>query len=535
MKKTYGLSSSVILAAGLLCLLFFLASGGPNRKTQSRPVVLRIGSTDRVKSPNFLFDYNLGLFSHLSNPPLMKMSKEGEFIGQLIEEIIPSPDKKSWAFILKEDLFWSDGRKVTAEDVRFTLRYIGQELPAAGWLKVGVRRISTAGENSVRIELHNPYSRMGVEFATHKLLPKHIWQDIDHPLRYTPSGAQVGCGPFIIADVDTNRGVVIFQKNPYWKGPSPKIDGIEIHFFQNKDVLSFALEKGDIDIFYDYASSYPYSSLAKLKSNPRFGFIENMNMALCFLGFNLRKPPMDDFLFREAISCAVNYQEIIKIDLMGYGQVPNRGFVPPSMEFFKDTPPLLFDPSRAKEILEKAGYKDGNENGVVEDGQGNDIELIILISPDYARLAELVGDYLRNIGLKTRLKIVDRSTWVNLKDRYRYDLVVTRSSPWGMLMHAGWATGYFDSRRTGEGVLHVLDDPAFLELCDRTLSSSDRSAEKNSAHEIQDYYASNLPAIPLYWNVIVTPFNREFEGWIIDPLYGIYNIDSFMNIERRSR
>ena len=48
----------------------------------------------------------------------------------------------------------------------------------------------------------------------------------------------------------------------------------------------------------------------------------------------------------------------------------------------------------------------------------------------------------------------------------------------------------------------------------------------------KDHYAANLPAIPLYWNNVLTPFNRNFEGWYADPLYGIYNLDNFVNVNK---
>jgi peptide/nickel transport system substrate-binding protein len=101
-----------------------------------------------------------------------------------------------------------------------------------------------------------------------------------------------------------------------------------------------------------------------------------------------------------------------------------------------------------------------------------------------------------------------------------------------MLMHASYGTGYFDSRRTGRGVLHILDDPYFLKLSDDILSTTDLKELKYLSSRVQDYYAEKLPAIALYWNTIVTPFNRNFTGWKPDPLYGIYNVDNFLSVKK---
>jgi peptide/nickel transport system substrate-binding protein len=125
---------------------------------------------------------------------------------------------------------------------------------------------------------------------------------------------------------------------------------------------------------------------------------------------------------------------------------------------------------------------------------------------------------------------VDQATWFALKDNYEYDLTITGTTPWGMLMHAGWGTGYFDSRRTGQGVLHNLDDPVFLQLCDDILATTNQAQLNKLGSDVQDYYATQVPAIPLYWKRDVTPYNRAFTGWHSNPLFGIYALDTFLDV-----
>lgn len=493
--------------------------------------ILRIGTSDRVMSANIFLDSYMSVFAQLSNPPLMEMTPDGKIIGQIAKDISVSPDYKRWEFILQEDLFWSDGMPVSAEDVKFTIEYLRDRSPVAGWMKDTVDTVSIGNEDTVILELNHPYTRLDVEMATHRLLPKHVWQTIENPMQYTNPGENIGCGPFFIQKIDLNRGVIQFARNPHWKGPQPKIDAVEVQIYQNVEVLSLALDKGDVDVFYDYAASFPYQNLKKIRENARINFIEELSTGLTFLGLNLGKPPMSDLSFREAISFAIDYREIIKLDSSGYGKIPNRGFLPPTMEYYKDTAPLEYNPDKAEHLLDDSGYIDPDGDGIRQGPDGEDLNLTLLIRPPYTRLAELIQDYLQSAGVKVTIKSVDTSTWISLKDRYIYDLLIARTTPWGMIMHAGWATGYFDSRRTGEGVLHNIGDPAFLKLCDDLLSTRNETSIRDSAFRLQDYYDRNLPAIPLYWNVTVTPYNRRYKGWISNPLYGIFNIDSFLNIQ----
>jgi peptide/nickel transport system substrate-binding protein len=202
------------------------------------------------------------------------------------------------------------------------------------------------------------------------------------------------------------------------------------------------------------------------------------------------------------------------------------------MAGFKKTDALEYNVTMAKELLARSGYRDSDGNGLIEGRDGKDLKLVILTRSDYQRITELLKEYLKAAGIDSETKMVDSSTWIKIKDEYGYDLTVTRTTPWGMMMHANWGTGYFDSRRTGEGVLHVLDDPAFLKICDGILSATSEGEMRDYAYQVQDYYAKNLPGIALYWNQVMTPYNKDFTGWSSDPLYGIYNLESFMNVKR---
>ncbi|MDD4749138.1 MAG: ABC transporter substrate-binding protein [Methanosarcinaceae archaeon] len=496
--------------------------------------VLKIATPNTVKSASLFGDYSLGIFAHLSNPPLMKMDANGKLVGQLVDCYEVSENNTRWTFYLKDELYWSDGKKVSPKDAEFTIRYYGKKTPSARWINDTLKSSSfSEAENSVTFKFNKPYTRINLEFATYNLLPAHIWEKIEEPQKYIHEGSYVGCGPYFLKRIELKAGKLVFERNPYWRGPMPAFECVEIHFYSNLDVATLALENGEVDTYYKYASSYPYPNIEQLKKTEKFDFLEKTNVGLIFLGFNLKKAPLSDRAFREALSYALNYEELVALETLGYGEVANRGFVSPSMEYYKETEKLKYNPAKARELMKKAGYEDRNENGILENKEGDDLRLTLLVRQDSARTAELLSEYLEEIGLEIEVKNVDQDTWFTLKDDYKYDLTVTRSTPWGMLMHASWGSGYFDSRRSGKGVLHTLEDPAFLQLCDELLATTDSAELEKSAHALQAYYAENLPAIPLYWNRVVTPFNRDFEGWAADPLYGIYNLETFVEVRKK--
>lgn len=480
------------------------------QSADSGRAVLKIATPSVVKSASLIGDSNLGIFAHLSNPPLMKMDSEGRLVGQLAESYNVSENNTCWTFYLKDDLYWSDGEKVTPEDVEFSIRYYGKKTPWAGWINETLESSTVSeADNSVTFKFNKPYTRVNIEFVTYNILPAHIWKTIENPMEYLNNGPYVGCGPYYLKMIDLNAGKLIFEKNPYWKGKVSEFENVEVHLYSNVDVATLALKNGDVDTYYKYAGSYPYSGIEQLEKTGDFDFLEKTDIGLVFLSPNLKKAPFSDPEFREALTYAINYEEIARLETLGYGEVPNRGFVPQAMENFKETEKLEYSPEKAIETLEKAGYSDSNGNGVLEGKDRKDIKLEILIRSEYARTGELLKEYFERIGLSADLKTVDADTWVTLKDSYYYDLTVTRSIPRGMLMHAGWGSGYFDSRRTGQGVMHNVEDPVFLQLCDDILATTEPAELQDYAYELQDYYAENLPAIPLYWSNSVTPFNRH--------------------------
>ena len=509
-----------VLLIGLQSSLF--AGGGT--ETTATSSILRIGTSNQVKSANLFSDYYLGIFAHVSNPPLMKMSGSGVLVGQTAGSYAVSDDNTVWSFAIRDDLYWSDGQQVTPEDVRFSVEFTGKHNPNARWIADTLDESEIDGNNVV-LSFSKPYTNLDLEFATYNILPKHLWQSVENPMDTTDPGLFVGCGPFVIESVDLDAGIIRFAGNPYWTDPQPYLDGYEIHIYKTTQVLSLALEKGEIDTFYQYASSYPYAGIDRLQATGEFDFVEKPNLGLVFLGFNLMRSPGDDPAFREAISYAIRYDEILDLDGMGFGSTPNRGFIAPSMGGFVQTEPLVYDPEKAKRLLETAGYIDGD--GFTKPA------LSVVVRSEWSRIGELLVDYLEEIGIDADLRSVELATWVAAKDAYDFDLTITRTTPWGMLMHAGWGTGYFDSRRSGRGVLHTVDDPAFLSLADEILSTADPVARSDQAARIQHYYADEMPGIALYWNTIVTPFARGYDGWKPDPLFGIYNIDTFVSVDKK--
>ncbi len=111
----------------------------------------------------------------------------------------------------------------------------------------------------------------------------------------------------------------------------------------------------------------------------------------------------------------------------------------------------------ATQLLDSLGWKDTNGDGIREGADRKNIVLTLLTRGDVpARFGdEMVAANLKAVA-RQHGEGVDNATWIAAKDAMDYDIVFFRATPWGTLMHASHGSGYFDSRRTGAGVLHNL-------------------------------------------------------------------------------
>jgi peptide/nickel transport system substrate-binding protein len=493
--------------------------------TKAPPPPLKVGTTRQVKTANLISDYWYGVIAGLtSHDMLVRIDPAMEIKPWLAEEWTASDQGKVWRFKLTKDAKWHDGKPVTADDIVFTFEYRAEKDPQSGWLKGVLESVAIEGDDVV-VRLNKPYSTFLVELAVFRILPQHIWETVDDPLTFSEDAAAIGCGPFALEKMDESAGVITFRAvADHFKG-RPTVDKLEFHLYRNVDSMVMALSKGQIDVTWDYSASIPYTSVPALEqaSGVEFAMAVDMGIPVA-LGFNLDRYPTSERWFREAVSYAIDYEQIAELIMAGYGRAPTLAFAPPSMrDHDVGAAPLQYDVKKAVAALDAAGLKDVNGDGLRETPQGEKISLTLLSRTDSAaitRSAELLQGYLKAIGIDATIKALDTATWVALKDGMEYDLVLFRTTPWGMLMHAGHGSGYFDSRRTGAGVLHNLDDPDFLALTDKTLSTTDEAASRDLAVQLQRAYAEHLPGIALTWAENVYPYRDSWEGWQIDVIYG---------------
>ena len=362
----------VFLCLGLSSL-FFLANNSYLKNTEIKPARGGIYIEGVVGSPRFInpvyapaYDVDRDL-TELIYSGLMKYNREGKVVVDLVEKYEIIEDGKIFEFYLKENLLWSDGQPLTTDDVIFTIRAVQNpslKSPIrASWLGVKVEKISDLG---IRFELNNP-SVVFLENCTLKIMPKHIWEDIsdqNFPLSIY-NLKPIGSGPYkvkkITLDKENNIKSLELTINSSYYGNLPHLARIIFSFFKNENELISAFNSNQIKGF-SLGLPEEYQNLKK-ENFSDYWLLMPRYFAVFF------NPEESKILAAKSVRQALNYgtnkEEIINEVLAGQGKTVNSPILPEIYGFENPSKIYEFDPAKAKQILDEAGFV-AKENGMRE-------------------------------------------------------------------------------------------------------------------------------------------------------------------------
>lgn len=283
---------------------------------------------------------------------LLKYGKNG-IEKDLVKSYKISEDKKTFEFFLKENIFWSDGQPITAEDVIFTIEAIQSQQTKSplrsAWLNVEVEKMS---EKALRFKLKEGSPNF-LENATLKIIPKHLWKDVpfkDFPLSIF-NLKPVGSGPYVLKDLKMDEEGKIksveLERNEKYHGKKPKIEKIVFKFFDDKNSLIESWKKRKI-------MAFTLPEREKIDQNLNSYVFPSPRYFAVF--FNTNSKFLKSKNIRKALVLAVNKKEIFEDK-----KIVESPFFPEIYDLNLPSKTYRFDIDRAKEILAKEGFN--LENG----------------------------------------------------------------------------------------------------------------------------------------------------------------------------
>ena len=314
----------------------------------------------------------------------------------------------TWTITLQDDVYFSSGRLMDGEAVRECLEHLlANHDRAPGDTKITdiqadgqVLTITTSEPNPALMNyLGDPYGCI-----------------IDVQASDFDKGIVAGTGPYVVTDMKTDDHLSLTKNENYWNG-TPKIDKLTIRTLSNGDTLSAALQAGDIDAAYGMAyEAYPNFE------NDGFQFSSISTSRAFFASMNMTSPVIQDPAVRKAIAMGINKEGFVATLLEGHG-VPGNGAFPDGFSNFggENVKTETYDPKEAEKILEEAGWKDSDGDGIREkDGKKLTIRWLTYPSrQELPLLAESVQASLKEIGIEADINctanrrefLADMNSW----------------------------------------------------------------------------------------------------------------------------
>ncbi|MFA5742877.1 MAG: ABC transporter substrate-binding protein [Candidatus Paceibacterota bacterium] len=297
---------------------------------------------------------------------LMTYDQNGEIIPDLIKSYEFKDDGKTFEFSIKENAKWQDGKPLTMEDVIFTIDLVQNSkslsLLRPNWQGVTIEKIS---ENDGRLKLKQPYSGLLENLAVLKIIPEHIWANIQ-PENFALNTDlnifnPVGSGPFKVKQVkqrkDKSIESITLTKNDYYSGKKAYLDEVDFIFFSKKEDLISALKRKQIqsarlESYKDYdPKTFKSFELTELQAPKYFAAF-----------FNLQKKIFSEKDIREAFTMATDRNEIIQSALESKASAVDSPILPAYFGFNSSASVYPFDIEKAKSLL-------ANQDFVAKDGQ----------------------------------------------------------------------------------------------------------------------------------------------------------------------
>ncbi|WP_281657771.1 ABC transporter substrate-binding protein [Halobacillus sp. Cin3] len=443
---------------------------------------------------------------------LTKPGKDLVPAPDLAESWETSEDGLTWTFQLRDDVTWHDGEPFTSEDVVFTFNDItlNEELGANSASYFGqVESVEADGDYTVMFNLSSPVAALPayLSFNT-EIIPEHIFQGED-PWDLTSFNKEnpVGTGPFKLKSYTSGQSVVL-ERNEEYFGDAANLDEVEYKILPDANTHVAQLLSGELSIF----ALDDTSAVERIESAAGVDVDGRDTNRFFWLIVNQQEERFQDVKVRQAMEHALDRQNIIDTVLQGYGTIADAGITPALSEYYTDdVKQYPFDPEEAKKLLAEAGWEDTNGDGFVDkDGENFEIIFDIGIQGDLEAIAQLVQQYLIDVGLDVQLNTMDWNTMID-KVVIQRDYAMTLN--WWRYPPDPDLKAYMHSDFAEQGNnIPAYQNEEMDKLLDAGAETSDVEERKEIYTEAQKLMAEELPYMFLWYPQEVQVKRSDIDG-----------------------
>ena len=442
---------------------------------------------------------------------LVKYDKNLNMVGDLAQSWDISEDGLVITFHLRKAVKWHDGYPFTADDVLFTYRVtIDPKTPTAysgDFLKV--KKAEVLDSYTFRVTYDKPFAPALTSWSA-GVLPKHLLEGKDIT-RTNLSRHPIGTGPYMFKEWKTGQKIVLISNPDYFEG-RPYIDGYIMRIIPDMATMFLELRAKGIDRMSLTPLQYTRQTESRLFRRD-FNKYRYLSFSYTYLGYNLKNPLFKDKCVRQAISYAINKEEIIQGVLLGLGKVATGPFKPGTWVYNPRVKRYPYNPQKARELLAEAGWKDTDGDGILDrNGKPFTFEIITNQGNEIrAKCAEITQRRLADIGIEVKIRIIEWAAFIKeFINKRKFDATILGwTIPLDPDLYDVW-----HSSKMGPEELNFISykNDEVDKLLEKGRSSFDRKERERCYNMIQEIMAEEQPYTFLYVPDALPIINARFRG-----------------------
>jgi peptide/nickel transport system substrate-binding protein len=289
---------------------------------------------------------------------LVRKNENFDYVGDVASEIQPSPDGLTYTFKLRDGVKFHNGKSFTSADAKYTLdTLLASDSPKANDFFEGtgaerkaiVKATEAPDPLTLVVHLNKPSNKFLSNLVPVGMMPQGYTTDQQ---KQNP----VGTGAFKFVRNDESQQVVDLAANDAYWGGAPAVKQLRVRTILDPNTLQAELKSGGVDLA--VVASLQPDTYEALKQDANLKVAQFPGVNLVYLNFNVTAEPLSDARVRQAIAYAIDREAIVKELLLGQARVANS-ILPEQSWAYSPGQVYTYDPAKAQQILDDAGYKAG--------------------------------------------------------------------------------------------------------------------------------------------------------------------------------
>ena len=488
-----------LIAVGLSAAL--VACGGGEKKGGSsgggdkNTLVIAFDGSPTNLDPRIGTDTYSGRIWDMTSSGLIKLTPSGEFTGDVATNW-ETPDDKTIIFHLNPNAKFQDGRPITSADFKYTFEST-MNPNFASPKKSGYASVASweaPDPHTFVIKLSEPNAGI-FDNLTYMLVPQNA-----DPAVFAKK--PVLGGAYKVTEFKTDEHVTL-QAFDGWVGGKPNIPNIVIRIIPDATTRVLELRRGTVNF---EINSVPYDQVDQFKKDSNFKVLTSHGGAYQYIAFNLHDPILAKKEVRQAIAHAIDRNRIVRDLLHGYGSVTNTMFPQGHWARAENLPSYPFDPNKAKQMLDAAGYR--------QNGSAPRFKLTFRTSTDAEanQQAEMIQQMLKEVGVDLQIQSSEFSTFMDDIKNGRFQMFSLRRA--GISDPDFYYTIFHSKSLAPNGQNRgYYVNPRVDQLIEQGRTTFDRAKRKAAYTEVQKILADELPYISLYHRDNVAIMRSNIDGF----------------------